>query len=94
MSRLVPKGVAEREKHGFSSPYESWLRESLGEEVERRYAPGSAISGLVDPKAVAGLVAAHRSRSADQKNTLYCLLEFSEWHRAFVEGAMPAEALT
>ena len=33
-----------RPKHGFATPYDDWLRASLGQEVERRYAPGSALS--------------------------------------------------
>ena len=32
------------------------------------------------------LVAEHRSGRADHKAILYCLLELSEWHRAFVEA--------
>ena len=33
MARLVPRRIVDRPKHGFSTPYDSWLRESLGEEV-------------------------------------------------------------
>ena len=40
MERLLPPEVANRPKHGFATPYDDWLRASLGEEVERRYAPG------------------------------------------------------
>lgn len=92
MAHLLPRDIVERPKHGFSTPYEDWLRESLGEEVERRYARGSALGELADPATVAGLVAAHRSGRADHKGILYCLLELSEWHRAFIEGAVPAAA--
>ena len=95
MSRLVPKRIVERPKHGFSTPYDSWLRESLGEEVSRRYSHGSALGELVDPGTVSGLVAAHRSGRADHKSILYCLLELSEWHRAYLEEprvAVAAEA--
>ena len=35
-------------KHGFATPYDDWLRASLGEEVRRRYAPGSELGGLAD----------------------------------------------
>ncbi len=85
MARLVPREITERPKHGFTSPFEDWLRQSLGEEVERRYARGSALGELIDPATVGGLVGAHRSGRADHKMILYCLLELSEWHRAFVE---------
>jgi asparagine synthase (glutamine-hydrolysing) len=93
MARLVPREITERPKHGFTSPYEDWLRESLGGEVERRYAAGSALGDLIDPGTVAGLVASHRSARADHKRILYCLLELSEWHRAFVEQREPAQAV-
>jgi len=89
MARLVPREIVERPKHGFATPFDSWLRESLGREIERRYAPGSTLGTLVDPGAVSELVGAHRSGRADRKRILYCLLELSEWHRTFVEGAAP-----
>jgi asparagine synthase (glutamine-hydrolysing) len=92
LSRLVPAEIVRRPKHGFSTPYDSWLRESLGAEVERRYAPGAPAAELADPATVARLVGAHRSGRADHKRILYCLLELSQWHRHFVEGAVPAPA--
>ena len=75
-----------RPKHGFSTPYDDWLRASLGEEVERRYAPGEPLAGVVRPEAVQRLVAEHRRGRADHKSVLYCLLELSEWHAAFIEA--------
>ncbi len=53
---------------------------------------GSELGGLVAPGAVARLVAEHRRGRADHKSILYCLLELSEWHRAFVEAAEPVAA--
>jgi asparagine synthase (glutamine-hydrolysing) len=90
MELLLPPAIAGRPKHGFSTPYDDWLRRSLGEEVERRYASRPALAGLVDPAAVARLVGEHRRRRADHKSILYCLLELSEWHAAFVETPEPA----
>jgi asparagine synthase (glutamine-hydrolysing) len=93
MELLLPAGIAERPKHGFSTPYDDWLRRSLGEEVERRYASRSALADLIEPCAVARLVDEHRRGRADHKSILYCLLELSEWHAAFVEERQPmAEA--
>ncbi|MBD0281076.1 MAG: asparagine synthase (glutamine-hydrolyzing) [Thermoleophilaceae bacterium] len=85
MEQLLPAGIADRPKHGFSTPYDGWLRQSLGQEVERRYASRSELADLVDPAAVARLVDEHRRGRADHKSILYCLLELSEWHAAFVE---------
>ena len=87
LARMLPPEIVNRPKHGFSTPYDTWLRESLGTEVQTRYENGGALGELIDPGTVASLVAAHRSGRADHKRILYCLLELSEWHRAFVEGS-------
>jgi asparagine synthase (glutamine-hydrolysing) len=92
MERLLPPGIAGRPKHGFATPYDDWLRASLGEEVARRYSPASPLAELVRPAAVETLVSEHRRGRADHKSILYCLLELSEWHRAFVEVREPAVA--
>jgi asparagine synthase (glutamine-hydrolysing) len=90
--RLLPPEVTDRRKHGFATPYDDWLRASLGQEVARRYAPGSPLGELVDPVAAARLVDEHRRGRADHKSVLYCLLELSEWHAAFVEAREPVAA--
>jgi asparagine synthase (glutamine-hydrolysing) len=92
MERLLPAQVANRPKHGFSTPYDDWLRASLGQEVQRRYSPGEPLAGIVEPAAVARLVDEHRRGRADHKSILYCLLELSEWHHAFVEAREPVAA--
>jgi asparagine synthase (glutamine-hydrolysing) len=89
---LLPPEVTNRKKHGFATPYDDWLRASLGREVERRYAPGSPLAELIDPTAVARLVDEHRRGRADHKAILFCLLELSEWHAAFVEAREPVAA--
>jgi asparagine synthase (glutamine-hydrolysing) len=87
MAELLPQEIVNRPKHGFSTPYDRWLREALGEEVERRYEPGSPLSEVIDPATAARLVAEHRRGTGAHKDVLYCLLELSEWHRAFIERA-------
>ena len=49
-------------------------------------------SELVDPASVSRLVAEHRRGRADHKAILFCLLELSEWHGAFVEAREPVAA--
>ena len=92
IGRLLPPEVTNRKKHGFATPYDDWLRASLGREVERRYAAGSPLSELIRPGAAARLVDEHRRGRADHKAILYCLLELSEWHAAFVEAREPMAA--
>ena len=89
---LLPPEVTNRKKHGFATPYDDWLRASLGHEVERRYARGSPLAELIDPGAAARLVDEHRRGRADHKAILFCLLELSEWHAAFVEAREPVAA--
>ena len=63
MERLLPPEIAGRPKHGFSTPYDDWLRASLGEEVERRYAPGGAARRSSSTRRRwRRLVAEHRAR--------------------------------
>jgi asparagine synthase (glutamine-hydrolysing) len=92
MEELLPPRIVNRKKHGFATPYDDWLRASLGQEVERRYAAGSPMSELIAPGAAARLVDEHRRGRADHKAILYCLLELSEWHAAFVEAREPVAA--
>ena len=94
MARLVPREVVERPKHGFSTPYGDWMQSTLGEEVRRRYEPGTEVAELVDSATVSSLVADNRSHGADHKLLLYCLLELSAWHRTFIEGEAPVPSGT
>jgi asparagine synthase (glutamine-hydrolysing) len=92
LAHLLPPEVTSRRKHGFATPYDDWLRASLGLEVQHRYAPGSPLAELIDPAAAARLVDEHRRGRADHKAILFCLLELSEWHAAFVEAREPVAA--
>jgi asparagine synthase (glutamine-hydrolysing) len=83
---LVPPAALKRRKHPFATPYDDWLRTSLGDEVIRAYRPGSGLAELVDPTVVSELVADHRRGRADHKRVLYCLLALGHWHREFIEG--------
>jgi asparagine synthase (glutamine-hydrolysing) len=82
---LVPRGALTRRKHPFATPYDAWLRTSLGDEVERKFGPGSELADVLDPAVVRRLVAEHRTGRADRKRILYSLLEFGHWHESFVE---------
>ena len=92
LRRLLPEEIVTRPKHGFATPYDRWLRESLGAEVERRYAsdPSSARWWRRTPHASSWPSTA--AGEPTHKSILYCLLELSEWHRAFVQAAAPVPA--
>src|SRR5215211_3759128 len=83
--RLVPEPVLKRHKHPFATPYDRWLRSSLGDRVEREFGSRPELAAVVDPVVVARLVAEHRSGRFDHKRVLYCMLELASWHGTFVE---------
>jgi asparagine synthase (glutamine-hydrolysing) len=85
LAGLVPEATLARRKHPFATPYDDWLRSSLGAAVEGLYQPHSPLAGLVSPDEVRRLCDAHRRGRSDHKRILYCLLELAHWHRAFVE---------
>jgi asparagine synthase (glutamine-hydrolysing) len=87
---IVPAAAMARRKHPFATPYDDWLRSSLGHEVERIYSPGSELGELIAPAVVAELADEHRRGRADHKRLLYCLLEFGCWHISFIEGGQTA----
>jgi asparagine synthase (glutamine-hydrolysing) len=82
---LVPEPVLKRHKHPFATPYDRWLRSSLGDRVEWEFGSRPELAAVVDPAVVARLVAEHRSGRFDHKRVLYCLLELASWHGTFVE---------
>jgi asparagine synthase (glutamine-hydrolysing) len=82
---LVPREALDRPKHGFSTPYDTWLHTSLGEEMLRR-TEDESLASLIAPAEVRRLVDEHLGRRADHKRLLYALLELATWHRAFVAG--------
>lgn len=94
MSSLVPGVALRRQKHPFATPYDKWLRTSLGSEVERRFSADRELGRLLDPNVVTRLVGDHRSGRADNKRILYCLLELSEWHSTFIDQRPPRAAAT
>ena len=95
MERLVPREVIKRPKRPFATPYDDWLRASLGTELERRVASASGLRGVVAEDMVGRLIADHRSGRSDHKRILYCLLELAFWHEHFVangRGPVPVAA--
>jgi len=89
---LVPAEVLRRPKHAFTTPYEGWLRSSLGVEVKSRYTHDSGLSEHIAPAVVHRLVEEHRRGVANHKRLLYCLLELALWHSACLEQTVPAQA--
>ncbi len=90
LTGLVPDAALARRKHPFATPYDDWLRTSLGTELDRLYSDGSPLAELIDPREVRNLSDQHRRGRADHKRILYCLLELAYWHQTFIEDREPA----
>lgn len=76
----LPPGVLDRPKQGFAVPLTHWVSGDLG-----RYAEGVwrdmrvDEAGALDPAAVAGLFAEHRSGRSDRSQLLFALAMFALW---------------
>ena len=77
-ARLLPAGVAERPKHGFSVPIEDWLRGPLRSLAGDTFA--GAGSGLFRRDVLRGWQDAHQRRS-DRSGALWAALCFELWWR-------------
>lgn len=79
-TKLLPDGIANRQKRGFLIPTAQWLKdllkplveELLGEDWLKR-------QGLFDPKAVLRMRAEHDSGKADHREELWTLLILQLW---------------
>jgi asparagine synthase (glutamine-hydrolysing) len=77
---LLPPGILEARKQGFSIPAAAWLRGPL-EPLLRETLDGSTLSrqGFVRPVPVQALVEEHLARRADNSRQLWSLLFFTLW---------------
>ncbi len=90
---LIPDGVLNRPKMGFSVPLAKWFRGPLYETVRDRLS-GKALAetGMFDTAAIARLVDEHRSGLHDHATTLWSLLMFESFLRQVHGGAATADA--
>ena len=93
MERLLPGEIAEQAQARLLDPLRR-LAARLARPGGRAplRARRAARRTSLRPEAVRTLVDEHRRGRADHKSILYCLLELSEWHHAFVEARQPGPA--
>jgi asparagine synthase (glutamine-hydrolysing) len=86
--RLLPPGIAERRKHGFSVPIDAWLRGPLDPLLRDVFAgPGS---GVFRREVLTRWHEQHRS-GVDRSGALWAALSFELWWREV--GSASPEAL-
>lgn len=81
LCRHVPRTLVDRPKTGFAIPLAAWLRGPLRDWASDLLSPGRvARAGVLDPKAVSELFAAHQTSSQDLSNVLWNVVMFQAWH--------------
>ena len=84
---VLPDSILERRKRGFGAPVGAWFKRELAplrrmllgpEAIERR--------GLLDPRVVEEICAAHDANREDYSDLLFVLLNLEIWCRLFLDG--------
>ena len=82
---LVPSANLRRPKRGFAVPIARWFRGELRSFLSDHLQPSQlAQAGVLNQKAVDGLIAAHVNERADYAHHLFVLLMLELWHRQFM----------
>jgi asparagine synthase (glutamine-hydrolysing) len=83
---LLPHSIIYRKKMGFPTPWSGWL---VGEQLQELEAlmlePRSMQRDLFRPDAIRRLFAEHRTRTRDNSNRIWRLLNLELWFRIFVD---------
>ncbi len=85
MADLLPKEIAERDKHAFDLPVDEWLRDDLRETIERL--PERRVfteTEYFDRRYVEVLVREHLAGYRQHGSRLWSLLTLAEWYSQYV----------
>lgn len=92
-SRVLPKQIFERPKHGFTVPLNSWFRGELVPLAEEAFFGWPGTAEFLDVAFIRELFDAHRQRRANHGTLLWSILNFALWHREVFTQALPGPAL-
>ncbi len=84
---LLPHSIIYRKKMGFPTPWSGWLVGEQLQELENLLLESrSTRRNLFQPDAVRRIFAEHRTRTRDNSNRIWRLLNLELWFRVFVDG--------
>jgi len=87
LDRLLPAEILRRPKEGFSIPMKQWLKQDLRPLMEELLSPDSIRRrGLFEAAEVRRRIAEHVAGTQNHAHTLFCLMVFERWARAFLDG--------
>ncbi|MFN8542845.1 MAG: asparagine synthase (glutamine-hydrolyzing) [Candidatus Binatia bacterium] len=79
-AQLLPPEIVERPKHGFNLPIHRWIRTELRDAFETTLrGPAARDVGVLDPVAVAGLLARHVTGEIEASRSLWTLFTLVRW---------------
>jgi len=87
MKGVLPESILNRPKMGFPVPFSNWMRgpwNTIARDVllDRR----SRERGIIEPAAVARLLADHAAGRTDGGDRIWSLLNLELWYRTFIDG--------
>lgn len=83
---LLPRSIIYRRKMGFPTPWSGWLAGEQLQELENLLLePRSMQRSLFQRDAISRLFAEHRTRTRDNSNRIWRLLNLELWFRVFVD---------
>jgi asparagine synthase (glutamine-hydrolysing) len=88
---VVPDGILDREKMGFSVPLAKWMRDEL-RPAFRECLDDPAMGAFFDVREIEGMWKRHRAKVRDFAIPLYAVLAFHRWHRSFAAPAASSRA--
>jgi asparagine synthase (glutamine-hydrolysing) len=90
---LLPREILTRRKQGFSPPFSAWARGPLRGLVLDALSPARVTAaGVLDARAVQGVVRAHLDCREDRGRTVWTLLSLQSWAEQWVMRSQPAVA--
>ncbi|MBX3443907.1 MAG: asparagine synthase (glutamine-hydrolyzing) [Planctomyces sp.] len=90
---LLPQSIQDRPKMGFGVPIDHWFRNELRDLVNDILLDSRAVArGYFRPEAVRRLIGEHQSGRWDHSYRLWTLICFEQWHRNYIDAALPSLA--
>ena len=84
--RMIPKNIIYRQKKGFSVPLALWFRNELRQVVEEGLSEKKLNGmGYFNQGTVDALLQEHLACKQNHENKIWALLNFSMWHKTYVE---------
>jgi asparagine synthase (glutamine-hydrolysing) len=89
---ILPEGIADRRKQGFSPPDGSWYRGPTMDYIRAMLLDERSLSrGWFEPAAIRRTIEEHLAGRVNHRLLLWSLLSFEWWCRLFLDGELPPQ---